>query len=510
QVYRPFYQVPPRRSVTVTAGAPQDLGITKLTSTVAYFGKVSGVVKDVQGLPLDGAVAQLDPPVTDSQFTDATGKFTLDRILPGEYQLTIAAGGLKPVIVPVMVDNKPNFTVTLPEAITLTKGSAKTEPPVIKPLEPVPAAPPPSAPPASAPPTPTAPASATVVATPVATTVATPLPAPSSAAPKLSPPVALKGEVSTLAGSKVGGANGKGASAQFYAPGGIALAPDGVIYVADTGSNRIRKVMADGMVTLLAGMNAGLADGTGQAAQFSQPEGLGVDAKGNLYVADSGNCAIRVVTPTGAVTTLAGDGTPGANDGVGKAARFTFPKGLAVTPDGTVFVADQGNQRIRKITPDGTVSTVAGSSSGYVEGPASAAKFWDPSGITVSPDGTLYVTELGNHCIRKITPSGTVSTLAGSPTQSTNDGIGAAAGFSFPEGIHYGHDGYLYVADTNHHRIRRVSAAGEVVTLGGSWFGMVDGKLGDAKFGTPGALVLAKTGEIYVADTSNHRVRVIR
>ncbi|MEB3197891.1 MAG: carboxypeptidase regulatory-like domain-containing protein, partial [Candidatus Sericytochromatia bacterium] len=135
QVYRPFYQVPPRRSVTVTAGAPQDLGITKLTSTVAYFGKVSGLVKDEAGNPVDGAVAQLDPPVTDSQFTDATGNFTLDRILPGEYRLTIAAGGFKPVIVPVMVDNKPNFTVTLPEAITLTKGNAKTEPPAIKPLD---------------------------------------------------------------------------------------------------------------------------------------------------------------------------------------------------------------------------------------------------------------------------------------------------------------------------------------------------------------------------------------
>ncbi|MEB3197406.1 MAG: carboxypeptidase-like regulatory domain-containing protein [Candidatus Sericytochromatia bacterium] len=133
QVYRPFYQLPPRRTVTVTSAAPQDLGVTKLTSTVAYFGKISGQVLDETGKPLDGAVAQIDPPVTENQFSDANGKFTLDRILPGEYKLSVAAGGYMTFIIPVMVDNKPSFTATLGEPIKLMKG-AKTLPPVIFPF----------------------------------------------------------------------------------------------------------------------------------------------------------------------------------------------------------------------------------------------------------------------------------------------------------------------------------------------------------------------------------------
>ncbi|MEB3197804.1 MAG: carboxypeptidase regulatory-like domain-containing protein, partial [Candidatus Sericytochromatia bacterium] len=480
QVYRAFYRLPPRRSVTVTAAAPQDLGITKLTSTVAYFGKVAGVVTDEKGQPLDGVVAQLDPPVTESQFTDAAGKFTLDRILPGEYKLNLAAGGYQPVIVPVMVDNKPNFTVTLPAGIQLVRGKGG---PVVVDGGPKGPGPVSSAPPVSPSLTPT------------------PVVSP--------PPQALKGIVTTLAGSTEGDSDGTGAAASFRGPFGLALAPDGTLYVADHYNHRIRKVTPEGAVMTVAGSTQGYADGPGTVAKFSAPEGLALAPDGTLYVADGGNLRIRKVTADGMVSTLAGSGF-GDADGVGTAAKFAKPLGLALAPDGTLYVADKFNHRIRKVTREGVVSTLAGTVQGYADGSGTAAKFSDPLALTLAPDGTLFVVDMTNQRIRVVTQAGVVSTLAGS-TLGYSDGAGAMAKFANPRGLALAPDGTLYVADAGNSRIRTVTRTGLVKTLAGDGSSAhLDGDLAVAKFGNPMGLAVAPDGRILVADFNSNRIRLIR
>ena len=270
------------------------------------------------------------------------------------------------------------------------------------------------------------------------------------------------GNVTTLAGNGTRGfADGPGNTAQFNNPYGVAFAPNGNIYVADTYNQRIRVTNpTTGQVTTLAGTGTeGFADGPGTNARFNYPTGVAVAPNGNIYVADQGNQRIRAINPTtGQVTTLAGTGTEGFADGPGTNAQFNYPYGVAVAPNGTVYVADQGNQRIRAINPTtGQVTTLAGSSAGFADGPGNTAQFLYPQGVAVAPNGTVYVGDTGNNRIRAINPTtGRVTTLAGS-TAGFADGTGTNAQFNFPYGVAVAPNGTIYVADWFNHRIRTIT-----------------------------------------------------
>jgi len=194
---------------------------------------------------------------------------------------------------------------------------------------------------------------------------------------------------------------------------GACFDADGNMYVSDTGNNRIRKISTDGIVTTLAGSAEGFADGVGSAAMFNLPIGICIDAIGNLYVADQNNHRIRKITPDGTVTTIAGSSTAGYADGIGNLAKFYFPVGICIDSAGNLYIADSLNHKIRKITPAGVVSTIAGSTAGFADGIGTTAKFNFPSSICVDSSNNLLIADQNNHRIRKITPAGVVTTVAG-------------------------------------------------------------------------------------------------
>ena len=273
------------------------------------------------------------------------------------------------------------------------------------------------------------------------------------------------GAVTTLAGlaGARGSTDGVASAARFNDPTGITVDSAGNVYVADTDNETIRKITAAGVVTTVAGQagRTGSADGTGTAAQFASPSDVNVDAAGNLYIADADNNTIRRITPAGDVTTVAGlAGASGSTDGTGAAARFSSPEGVAVDGAGNLYVADTNNQTIRKISPAGAVTTLAGAAglSGGGDGPGSVARFQYPSDLTVDGAGNVYVADTDNHAIRKITPAGTVATVAGTVgTSGSSDGMGTAARFFYPTGVAADAGGNVYVADTDNHTVRKAA-----------------------------------------------------
>jgi|GEM_PF-1356153 len=328
------------------------------------------------------------------------------------------------------------------------------------------------------------------------------------------------GAVTTLAGLEGSWASfdGTGAEAWFLNPSGVAVDRSGNWYVADNCA--IRKITPGGVVTTLAGLAGvqGSADGTATAARFSSlswPNGLVVDASGNVYVADCGNCTIRKVTPQGAVTTLAGlAGSLGSADGTGSAARFSFPQGLAVDRAGNLYVADYRNDTLRKVRPDGVVTTLAGLAgiAGSDDGAGSVARFNQPTGVAVDSTGTVYVAEMLNATIRKVTPAGVVTTLAGrAGALGIDDGTGSAARFMGPQGIAADGAGNLYVLDTC--SIRKVTPQGAVTTLAGAGLpskaGSADGAGNAARFNSPMGVAVDGAGNVFVADTLNDTIRKV-
>ena len=266
--------------------------------------------------------------------------------------------------------------------------------------------------------------------------------------------------VSTLGGNGTAGStDGNATVSRFNAPSDIAIS-GGNLFIADSGSHTIRRLTLSGNATTFAGSAgvAGSAEGNGTAASFNTPRGIAADSAGTLYVADAGNHAIRKISPAGAVTVFAGTaGTAGSADGTGTAAQFNTPSGIAVDDSGNVFVADTGNHVIRKITPAGAVTTFAGTagSSGSANGTGTAARFNAPSGIAADGTGTLYVADSGNNAVRRITSAGIVSTVAGGTAGAAN-GTGAGATFQDPSGIAVDAEGLnVYVADSGNHVIRR-------------------------------------------------------
>jgi sugar lactone lactonase YvrE len=312
--------------------------------------------------------------------------------------------------------------------------------------------------------------------------------------------------VTTLAGHSGGAVDGPGSVALFDDAVDVAMARDGGIYVADVSNHVIRKISPAGMVTTFAGLayGSGSQDGTGSGARFNNPAGVATDSSGNLYVADSVNSTIRKITPAGVVTTLAGlANSQGYVDGTGADARLVLPTGIAVDHHGNVYLSDAHNNTIRKITAAGVVTTFAGMPgvAGSADGNGSAARFWFPYRIDVDSSGNLYVADSGNHTIRKITPAGDVTTFAGAAgIAGTTNGTRLEARFTYPENLTVDDSGNLYVV--TYYAIRKITPAGDVTTLAGEVFGTghVDANGTNARFVRPYGMTADGEGNVYVGD----------
>lgn len=319
---------------------------------------------------------------------------------------------------------------------------------------------------------------------------------------------------SVVAGSDTAGlVNGPGKTAKFNHPFGMAIDAGGNLYIADAGNNVIRKMDTSGMVTTLAGIGSkrGSADGTDSLATFNNPFGLTADASGNVYVADAGNNKIRLITAaTGMVSTFSGTGLIGSSD-VADSVSFSSPMGVTVDSSGNVYVADYESNIIRKITSAGVATTLAGSgAAGADDGLDTAATFNLPEAVAVDAAGNVYVADNGNNLIRKVSPAGQVSTLAGSGQRGSANGTGNAASFNSPFGIALDAAGNIYVADSGNNLIRKITPGGTVSTIAGSGArGASDAAGTSASFNTPAGLAIDKSGNIYVADEDNNLIRKI-
>jgi hypothetical protein len=314
-----------------------------------------------------------------------------------------------------------------------------------------------------------------------------------------------------------GSADGSGESAIFSQPFGIAADSGGNLYVTDSANNTVRKITPDGQVSTIAGTAgvSGHADGIGGSASFDNPAGIAVDASGNIYVADALNGTIRKITPAGAVTTFAGTaGVVGLTDGTGSAARFAQVWGLAIDSSGNLYAADTFNSAIRKVTPSGVVTTIAGfGHQGEQDGPVSTAQFYLPQGLTVDSTGNIYVTDfLPMHAvIRKISAAGVVTTLSGlSQTGGAVDGKGSASQFLAAKGIAVDAAGSLYITEEDCDVVRKMSSDGTVMTLGGvpGFKGHLDGIGSAAHFCGPTGIVIDSLGNLHIVDTGTNCIRL--
>ncbi len=321
----------------------------------------------------------------------------------------------------------------------------------------------------------------------------------------------------TFAGSAAqGNVDGVTNLAQFNSPGGVTMDTSGNIYIADTGDNTIRKIAANGAVSTFAGSPgiSGSVDGNGTNALFNAPQGIAVDGSGNVYVSDTGNDTIRRITSAGAVNTLAGlAGTAGSANGLGTNAAFYEPEGIAVDTQSNVFVADTWNHTIREVNSTGMVMTIAGTAGnfGSVNANGTSASFYEPGAVAVDGSDDVFVADTGNNLIREVAANGTVTTIAGSAgNYGYTNATGTNAAFNSPQGISIDGSGNLYVADYLNNAVREVTTAGVVTTIAGSLsgnFGTANGT--NSLFWGPQGIVVnpAHNSYIYVADTGNSTLR---
>ncbi len=321
-------------------------------------------------------------------------------------------------------------------------------------------------------------------------------------------------QVSTLGGSAntPGFVDGNGNTARFRNPRVLEIDDSGNIIVLDQLNHSIRKISASGSVTTIAGNGTqGYLDGAGSNARFASPTGLAISSNGNYFVGETSNGTIRIVTPAGVVTTFAGTaGLFGTADGTGSAARFGAIRGMDFDSNGNLYVADISNHNIRKITPGGVVTTFAGITgvSGHQDGIVGSAKFNGPFDLVFDENDNLYVIEFFGATVRKITPSGIVSTIAGNPgVVGYADGIGSNALFRSPSGLAYA-DGFLYVTDQTNSVLRKISTSGVTTTISGNpgMFQVTDGTSG-AKYLNIYGVAVNNDGIIYVTDLLGHTVR---
>jgi len=264
------------------------------------------------------------------------------------------------------------------------------------------------------------------------------------------------------------------------------------------------------VVTLAGSGDSAYRDGLGSEAAFASPASVAVDRQGNVYVADYKNNRIRKINPDGLVSTLAGSGDSAFADGVGTAASFARPCGVAVDTNGYVYVADFANHRIRKISPTGVVTTFAGSGRrNYNNGTGTAASFNCPSGVAVDASGNVFVADSRNNQIRKITASGIVSTYAGSGVSGNSNGVGTDVLFAIPTDVAVDNSGNVYVADLYNNCIRKINPSRVVTTLAGTSFGFSNGINTQASFSYPVSISADRYGNVYVADLLNNAIRKV-
>ena len=332
-----------------------------------------------------------------------------------------------------------------------------------------------------------------------------------------------QGSITTVAGSGLFGFygdNGPAARAAFALPHGVAVDSAGNIYISDTLNNRIRKVAKDGTVTTIAGSNlTGSGGDNGQAgfASLNRPAGIAVDRSGNVYFADSGNNRVRRVSTQGIIATVAGNGANGfaGDNGPAVSAQLSDPEDVAIDAAGNIYIADTENHRIRKVSPEGIITTVAGSDPAAGDGgPATSALLFQPSGVAVDASGNTYISDKLNNRVRRITKAGVITTIAGTGAAgyAGDGGSATRAQLNHPEGLAFDAAGNLYIADTANNVIRRVTTSGVISTVAGTG---EYGNKGDsgaataAQLANPNAVALDSAGKLYIADSANNRVRFV-
>ncbi len=323
------------------------------------------------------------------------------------------------------------------------------------------------------------------------------------------------GIISTIAGNGTVGSGGDGGaatSAQLNQPVGVAVDAAGNIFIADQHNNRVRMVSSKGIITTVAGSKAGFSGDGGAAAsaQLSNPGGVAVDRAGNLFIADGGNNRVRMVNAAGIITTVAG-GAPGFGGDGGPAisAHLASPGDVTVDENGNLFIADQGNYRIRRVNPAGIINSVAGTSD---DGrPASFAQFFFPNNIAADGAGNLFIADTDMHRIRKITPDGILTNVAGNGSSgfSGDGGPASQAQLRYPAAITVDAAGNLFIADTRNDRVRKVTPNGIISTVAGSGSGGDGGPAFQAQLGAPGGLAVDGAGNLFICETEGNRIRKV-
>ncbi|MFD8695475.1 NHL repeat-containing protein [Kitasatospora purpeofusca] len=332
--------------------------------------------------------------------------------------------------------------------------------------------------------------------------------------------------ITTVAGNGqqgFGGDGGPATTSSLNCPFSVTFDSSGDLYIADYQNHRVRKVSTGGTITTVAGNGVkgyGGDGGPATAASLKDPAGVAVDRIGNLYIADRSNQRVRKVGPDGTITTVAGSGTHGFSGDGGPAtrARLNFPHSIAVDGAGNLFIADDYNHRLRKVGPDGTITTVAGDGTegyGGDGGPATRAGLNFPHGIAIDAAGTLYIADRYNYRVRKVTPDGTITTVAGTGTRGFDGDGGPAvrAALNLPQSVALDRAGNLYLADYGNKRVRRVTPDGRITTVAGDG---TEGSRGDsgpatsAQLNQPLGIAVDAHGDVHLADYGNHRIRRLR
>ncbi len=335
---------------------------------------------------------------------------------------------------------------------------------------------------------------------------------------------AAQGDISTVAGGDVGD-GGPATNATLRTPYGVAVDTSGNLFIADANNNRIRKVNASGTITTVAGDGAQGFSGDGGPATNARlyfPSGVAVDTSGNLFIADTSNHRVRKVNASGTITTVAGNGTSGFSGDGGPAtnARLYFPSGVAVDTSGNLFIADANNYRIRKVNASGTITTVAGNGTSGDSGdggPATNASLTGPLGVAVDTAGNLFIADVdwGNHRVRKVNASGTITRVAGAGGNCVGCGDGGPAtsgNLQYPNGVAVDTSGNLFIADTGNNRVRRVDASGTITTVAGNGaegFSGDGGPATSASLKYPYGVAVDTSGTLFIADIGNNRIRKV-